>query len=81
MLEASQEENAIAPAVRNWATEASRLSGKAETVHLLGDDVCEPEACAPFVHNVMQALSKVVMSAAERHQDSWWTLHGSPQMA
>lgn len=34
---------------------------------LLGEGACEPEACAPFVHNVMQALSKAVMIAAERH--------------
>ena len=28
---------------------------------------CEPEACAPFVRNAMQALDKTVMAAAERH--------------
>ncbi|MFA7459758.1 MAG: helix-turn-helix domain-containing protein [Trueperaceae bacterium] len=30
-------------------------------------DQCEPEACAPFVRNAMQALDKTVMAAAERH--------------
>src|SRR5690554_4698111 len=31
------------------------------------NDACEPEACVPFVRNAMQALDKVVMSAAEKH--------------
>ena len=34
---------------------------------LANDDACEPEACVPFVRNAMQALDKVVMAAAEKH--------------
>lgn len=33
----------------------------------LSEDPCEPEACAPFIRNVMQALDRVVIAAAERH--------------
>lgn len=48
--------------------EQTGQEGRSKTYRSLpGADVCEPEACAPFVHNVMQALSKVVMSAAEHH--------------
>lgn len=33
----------------------------------LGENPCEPEACVPFISNIMQALDKVVMDAAEKH--------------
>lgn len=33
----------------------------------ISEDPCEPEACAPFIRNVMKALDRVVMAAAERH--------------
>lgn len=48
--------------------EQTGQEGRSKTYRsLFGDDVCVPEACAPFVHNVMQAISKVAMSAAERY--------------
>ena len=34
---------------------------------LVPADYCEPQACVPLVRNAMQALDKVVMAAAERH--------------
>lgn len=33
----------------------------------LSENPCEPEACVPFTRNIMQALDKVVMDAAEKH--------------
>lgn len=34
---------------------------------VLAEQPCEIESCAPFVRNIMQALGKVVMAAAEKH--------------
>lgn len=65
-----------APTVHYWTRRLSEedlleVVGRAGRVityrSAIASDACEPEACVPFVRNAMQALDKVVMAAAEKH--------------